>query len=147
MRIEIVKRPDGAGVLRCTREDGSVTWQKQRRHAAHFALHDLTHYAVEKTLGFTQGFFGLVCSGWDMDETTGKGARGPLPPQALEVEQIVGALDAERGVGVLWTLDEFREYSKSSLTPEQLESVRKLRAELFMQWRAVTPGDKLELTF
>ncbi|MFM2126039.1 MAG: hypothetical protein RL328_2490, partial [Acidobacteriota bacterium] len=29
MRVEIAKRADGAGVLRCTRDDGSVTWQKQ----------------------------------------------------------------------------------------------------------------------
>ena len=73
LKIEIVKQPDGAGVLRCTRKDGSVTWQKQTKHAAHFALHDLTHYAVESTLGCRQGFFGLVAEGWDIEDTTGKG--------------------------------------------------------------------------
>jgi hypothetical protein len=51
MKVEIVKRADGAGVLRCTRADGSVTWQKQEKHGVHFALHDLTHFAVETTLG------------------------------------------------------------------------------------------------
>ena len=30
MLVEISKRADGAGVLRCTRRDGSVTWQKQK---------------------------------------------------------------------------------------------------------------------
>jgi len=49
LRVEITKRADGAGVLRCVRDDGSVTWQKHDRHAAFFALHDLTHYAVETT--------------------------------------------------------------------------------------------------
>ena len=76
LQIEIVKQPDGAGVLRCVRQDGSVTWQKQTRHAAHFALHDLTHYAVETALGYRRGFFGLIAEGWDVDDTTGKGARG-----------------------------------------------------------------------
>lgn len=67
-------RADGAGVLRCTRRDGSVTWQKQEKHAAHFAPHDLTHYAVETALGYRRGFFGLFdaerASGvlWTADE-------------------------------------------------------------------------------
>ncbi len=50
LTVQIAKRTDGSSVLRCTRADGSVTWQKQTRHAMHFALHDLTHFAVESTL-------------------------------------------------------------------------------------------------
>jgi hypothetical protein len=85
LKIEIVRRADGAGLLRCTRADGSVTWQKQsERHAVHFIHHDLTHFAVETTLGYTQGFFGLVAAGWNIEDTTGKGARGPLPHEAGE---------------------------------------------------------------
>jgi hypothetical protein len=38
MRITIEKRPDGGGVLRGNWNHGSVTWQKQTRHAAHFAI-------------------------------------------------------------------------------------------------------------
>jgi hypothetical protein len=82
--IEIAKRANGAGVLRCTRQDGSVTWQKQTKHAAHFALHDLTHYAVETALGYRRGFFGLIAEGWDVEDTTGKGARGALPARRLK---------------------------------------------------------------
>jgi len=52
LQIEIAKQPDGAGILRCTRHDGSITWQKQTKRAAHFALHDLTHYAVETALSY-----------------------------------------------------------------------------------------------
>ena len=70
LRIQITKRPDGNGVLRCVRADGSVTWQKQERHAAFFALHDLTHFAVESTLGFRRGFYGLLAEGWDVEDTT-----------------------------------------------------------------------------
>src|ERR1035438_8851808 len=84
LQIEILKQSDGSGVLRCTRADGSVSWQKQAKHAAHFALHDLTHYAVETALGYKQGFFGLIARGWEVEDTTGKGARGAIPPEALE---------------------------------------------------------------
>jgi hypothetical protein len=116
LRIEIVKRADGAGVLRCARSDGSITWQKQTRHAAHFAVHDLTHYAVETVLGCRRGFFGLIAEGWDVEETGGKAARGAVPPEAVEVERIVGLFDAERGVGAHWTAEEFNEFAPRALT-------------------------------
>jgi hypothetical protein len=104
--------------LRCVRADGSATWQKQgTRHAAFFALHDLTHVAVESTLGFRNGFFGLVAQGWEIDDTTGKGARGPLPSGAAEVEYIVGTLDAERvaSSGLRRTLTNTRPFMRGRL--------------------------------
>ena len=147
MRIEIVKRSDGAGVLRCTRDDGSITWQKQPKHGAHFALHDLTHYAVESTLGYRHGFFGLIADGWEIDETTGKGARGPLPPEAREVERIVGLFDGERAAGVLWTTVEFNNNAGRKLTEHEIQRIRAARAELFQRWFAVPAGEALQLEF
>ncbi|HTC89518.1 MAG TPA: hypothetical protein VK686_14525 [Bryobacteraceae bacterium] len=157
--IQITKRSDGGGVLRCVRSDGSVTWQKQEsRHAAFFALHDLTHFAVESTLGFKRGFFGLVAEGWDIEETTGKQARGPLPSEAQEVEYIVGALDSERASGAIWPAADFNEqaaiHARSvglpeprRCTDEELSQMRQRRAELFAEWRAVEPEKTLELRF
>jgi hypothetical protein len=147
LQIEIVKQPDGAGVLRCTRQDGSVTWQKQTRHAAHFALHDLTHFAVETALGYGCGFFGLIAQGWDMEDTTGKGARGAVPAEAIEVERIVGLFDSERGSGAIWAPEEFNEFAPRPLTSAEIQSVRSLRGALFQRWFAVAPGEKLVLQF
>jgi hypothetical protein len=147
LQIEISRQPDAAVVMRCTRDDGSVTWQKQTGHAAHFVLHDLTHYAVETVLDYRRGFFGLIAEGWDMDDTTGKGARGPLPAEAAEVERMVGLFDSERGSGVLWTVEEFNEFAPRPLTEIDIQSVRSLRASLFRQWFAVAPGEKLHLRF
>ena len=147
LRIEIVKRADGAGVLRCTRQDGSVSWQKQQRHGAHFALHDLTHFAVETILGCRRGFFGLIAAGWDIEDTTGKGARGVLPEEAAEVERTVGLLDAERASRAEWSAAEFNANAGRTLTEEELRRIRELRAKLFVQWAAVAPGDALVLEF
>jgi hypothetical protein len=110
-------------------------------------LHDLTHYAVEMTLGYRHGFFGLVAEGWDLEDTTGKGARGSLAAEAVEVEQIVGLFDSERGSGVLWTAAEFNEFAPRTLTAEEIQNIRASRANLFHQWFAVPPGGKLKLTF
>ena len=152
MRVQITKRADGAGVLRCVRADGSVTWQKQTdRHAAFFALHDLTHFAVETTLGLHRGFFGLIAEGWDIEDTTGKGARGPLPPEAGEAEQLVGLFFAERASGVIWTVDEFNEFATMNgvrqLSFDEIVRVKKKRSELIQQWSAVAPGATLELQY
>lgn len=147
LRIEIIKRPDGAGLIRCIRQDGSVTWQKQTRHAVHFALHDLTHYSVETALGYRRGFFGLIADGWDVDDTTGKGSRGNLPAEALEVERIVGLFDAERAGGKDWTYEEFNQHYPRPLTEADIHSVRAMRSELFQKWFSVAPGQNLELTF
>ncbi len=142
-----MKQPDHAVVLRCIRENGSFTWQKHTRHAAHFVLHDLTHYVVETLLIYKRGFFGLIAEGWDIDETTGKGARGPVPAETGEVEQIVGLFDTERGSSVLWTSEEFNEFSPRILTGVDIQKVRTLRGTLLRQWFAIEPGQKLELHF
>ena len=152
MRVQITKKADGSGVLRCVRDDGSVTWQKQTdRHAAYFALHDLSHFAVETTLGLRRGFFGLIAEGWDIEDTTGKGARGSLPPEAGEAEMIVGLFSAERASGVIWTVDDFRESAAMvgtrALSVDEIARVKKMRSKLFEQWSAVEPGATLELRF
>jgi hypothetical protein len=147
LRIEMAKQADGSGILRCTRDDGSVTWQKQAKHAAFFALHDLTHFAVETALGYRRGFFGLIDEGWEIDETTGKGARGALPAEAVEVERIVGLFDSERGSGTLWTVAEFSEFAPRPLTEAEIQKVRATRGALFREWFAVAPGQTLQLSF
>lgn len=157
--IRITKRPDGCAVLQCVRADGSVTWQKQEsRHAGFFALHDLTHFAVESTLGLRRGFYGLIAEGWNVEDTTGKGARGPLPHEAVEVEFLVGLLDAERASATLWTAGEFNEHAAiraaasgqaapRRLSDEDLLRVRNLRARLFKQWLDLHPGASIELDY
>jgi hypothetical protein len=147
LKIQMSKQKDGAVVLGCTRADASITWQRQTKHAAFFVLHDLTHYAVETTLGCRNGFFGLVSAGWDLEDTTGKGARGPLPAETVEVEKIVGLFDSERGSGVPWTVEEFNGFSPLPLTQEQIQGVRTLRGSLFQQWFALPSGQTLELQF
>lgn len=157
--IQITKRVDGSSVLRCARADGSVTWQKQdSKHAAFFVYHDLTHFAVESVLGYRQGFFGLIAQGWEIDDTTGKGSRGRLPDEALEVENLVGLLDRERGSFALWAVQEFNDAAAleasamgrptpRQLSPEDMTQVKTRRSELFSQWRALPVGECLQLQF
>jgi hypothetical protein len=157
--LQFTKRTDGGALLRCVRDDGSATWQKQQGdHATFFPLHDLTHYAVETELGFMRGFYGLIVDGWAIEETTGKTARGPLPDEAIEVEYVVSALAAERASGAVSPAEEFNQLAKTFArakglsqprprTDADLSRVRSRMDELFLRWRTLAPGDTLELAF
>jgi hypothetical protein len=126
--IEFTKRADGRTVLRCARADGSVTWQcNDDQNARFFPLHDLTHYAVETELGFAHGFFGLIAEGWDIDETTGKTARGALPNEAIEVEYIVSAFLAERAGGAAASAAEFNQLAATFADAKGMPAPRPLR--------------------
>lgn len=155
LRIQLVKRADGSTTLRCRRRDGSETWQDQAgRHAGSFAFHDLRHYAVEAVLGVRDGFYGLIADGWDIDDTTGKGMRGPLPIDALVCEELVGLLDRERvGGGSAMSAAEVNAHlaqrlgvrTAQAVTGAQLDQIRHLAAELHDRWSALPAGDTLVL--
>jgi hypothetical protein len=159
VKIQFTKRKDGGALLRCVRDDGSATWQRQDdNRAAFFPFHDLTHYAVETELGFSRGFYGLIAAGWEIADTTGKGPRGPLPNEALEVEYMVGALGAERSGGAVSTAEEFNQLAATfahprgmpqprALTDEESARVRTRIDELFAKWRTLPQGATLELAF
>ena len=160
MKIRIVKRTDGGSVLSCTRADGSVTWQRQEgKNAAFFPVHDLTHYAVETTLGHDRGFYGLVAEGWDIGDFGSPWPRGPMPDDAVTSELIVGFLDAERAGGVQWTAEDLNEKAElynaehgraprwAALTDDDLTRVRKTARALIERWRTLNPGEAIELLF
>jgi len=159
VHIQFTKRKDGNTVLRCVRDDESLTWQRnENQHALFFPIHDLMHYAVETELGFERGFFGLIAEGWDIAETTGKTPQGALPNEALEVEYLVSAFSAERAGGADASAAEFNELAATfasakgmppprQLTDQELAKVRARFDELAMKWRALPPGETLELPF
>jgi hypothetical protein len=159
LKIQFAKQKDGSALLRCIRGDGSVGWQKQQGdHTAFFPIHDLTHYAVETELGFQRGFYGLIAEGWDIADTTGKTARGPLPNEALEVEYLVSAFSAERAGGAIASAAEFNQTAATfanakgmppprHLSDDDLMRVRARFDELALRWRALPLGETLELEF
>src|SRR5438132_6857443 len=154
--IRIKKKSDGSAALSCLRADGSVTWQRQNgQQARFFPLHDLTHYAVECVLGHARGFYGLVAEGWDLTDFGSPWPRGPLPPEVLVSEFIVGFLDRERGAGVEWSAAEFGVAAATyflqngldapgTATVEDLGTVRAKLRKLSAQWPPFPVGTTLK---
>jgi hypothetical protein len=162
LTLRLKKRTGGGSAFTLVRPDGTSTWQRQERHAAFFAHHDLEHFAVESALGLRGAFYGLVAAGWDFDDFLPPYPRGPLPMEALWAETIVGMLDVERAqqmpgapqmsaaelnaqVALKFDMDD--RIPPGSVTADQLAAIRLQCDQLFARWHAVPPGETLELSF
>jgi hypothetical protein len=159
LTIRLSRRSDGAVLLELRRADGTVTWQKRTGPAAEFfAVHDLTHYAVESTLGYRGAFFGLVAEGWDLSDFGTPWRRGPLPTEALAAEVVVGCFDTQRAAGERLTALQCNTSAQSyfatqgrpspvCVSDEELERVRNLLSDLVWRWQATGSGESLEFAF
>lgn len=159
LTIRLTRKHDGAVVFDLRRNDGTSTWQKRSGPTARFfAVHDLTHYAVETELGFRRAFYGLVAEGWDLSDFGHPWPRGPLPDEALPAEVIVGCFDRARATRELLSAEDcnsaaasyFTNAGRSSpvaVTDDDLARVRTRLSELVWQWNALPDGDTMELEF
>ncbi|MBA3672371.1 MAG: hypothetical protein H0W68_10185 [Gemmatimonadaceae bacterium] len=157
--IRLTRRTDGSIVLDLRRPDGTITWQRRTGPTAEFfAVHDLTHYAVETVLGYHSAFYGLVAAGWELDDFGTPWPRGPLPADALPAELIVGMFDTERASGVRLAADAFNDSAASWFSNEgapsrvrisdgQLAEMRETLASLVGRWTSLLPGETMELRF
>ena len=155
MVIQLKKGRDGPATLACVRADGTRTWGKEHPF---FPTHDLTHCAVESVLGFDQAFFGLIATGWDIDDFAKPGASRRMPFQAIVAEHVVGVFDRERALPAPLSVAEFNETVVASLPPAQrdafrlfsdaqLSQMRELRETLEARWFALPVGATMDVEF
>ncbi|HET7229750.1 MAG TPA: hypothetical protein VFJ16_07105 [Longimicrobium sp.] len=157
--LKFSKTKDGTPVLSITRRDGSVAWQKQHDF---FPMHDLTHYAIETTLGLRQAFWGMMADGWEFGDFGTPWPRGPMPnvPEALLAEVSAGWFDsfarhtADDGEGAGLLNAHLAEYcaqhghpSPRTITADEFGRIRRLRDELQARWHALGPREAMELEF
>jgi hypothetical protein len=155
MKVQFKRGKDKRDVLSVVRADGSQSWQHQ--HPG-IPVHDLTHYAVESTLGLKTAFYGLLAQGWDIERLTDRDVRSILPPEGLWTEFVVGLIQTERLSPQTMTASEFngllsRELENSGLTFDrrlndaELDRIREVFAALFFRWRGLKPGESMQLEF
>jgi len=153
LRIRLARGLGKPPVLTCIRADGSTTWH--RLHPA-TALHDLTHFAVETELELSDGVFGLVARGWDLDDFESPERRSQLPPAAIWEEFVVALLLAEASDGREDGAEEFNASLATSLSTggrppgralsgPELARIRAWMRDLAGRWAAIRPGEALEL--
>ena len=155
MLIKITKGRDGPNILTCIRDDGTTTWAKVQDY---FPIHDMTHFVVETTLGISNAFYSLVRDGWDIPDFAVKGSASKLPPQANLVEALVGRLQRDLMPSAEFTAESFNEEvdavldgignpERRHVTDAELARMRARLRELMGEWKALEPGESIELSF
>jgi hypothetical protein len=155
LEVRFKRGKDKKDVLSVVREDGSQSWQHQQPG---IPVHDLTHFAVESTLGLKNAFYGLLAQGWDISRLVDKDVRSILPVEGLWTEFVVGLVQTERLSNEPFSAGEFnemleREKGNHSLkfdrqvTGNELGKIRETFATLFFQWRSLQPGEEITLHF
>ena len=148
--------PCGRDTLVCIRDDGAQIWSKL---VYKMPYHDLTHYAVETTLGLRNAFYGLLAQGWTVEQFTEKnpetGRYPSLPDEAVQAESLVVLFQGAAAGGtpseqVLETLEAAciaNGVPPMPINSEQLDVVRDRLRELWQAWDQLLPGEILELDF
>lgn len=90
MKIEIIKKSRYQCEYTISRNDGSV--EVITLDTKTYLLHDISHFVVEKTLGFKSGFWGMLSQGHSFKELFVKD--NPETGELRFVEQVVGPVQS-----------------------------------------------------
>jgi hypothetical protein len=161
MQVLFTKHTSKPPTLTCIRDDGTTTWFQSKNHGDFFAIHDLTHYAIETILQYDQAFFGLVAHGRNLDDFAGtvhgeKETRA-YPSEALYAEIMAGLLTVAENTNNKLNYGDFITSLKEScvkhstpvpkITEVQIQAIRSRVHELTQRWHSTPEGDTLHLTF
>jgi hypothetical protein len=155
LKVRFTRGKDKKDVLVVVRADGSQSWQHQQPG---IPVHDLTHFAVESTLGLKNGFYGLLAQGWDITRLIDRDVRSILPPEGLWTEFVVGLVQTERLGPEPLSATEFNEQLEKQkanfglkyercLTDDELAGIRQTFLDTYSKWRVLQPGESLYLIF
>lgn len=155
MLIQFKKNTGKAHSIKYIREDGSETWMMAETF---FILHDLSHFAIEKTLGFTTAFNGMIKAGMDIRDFENREKRKAMiiTTEAMYAENMANLFLMELAQGNLEDFnavqqDSFRSagaaFPELHLTATQINSIRDLLKELVTRWKEMPAGESLELSF
>lgn len=123
-----------------------------------FVRHDLSHYAIEKTLGYRKAFLGMLSDGMDINAFQDRNTR-----LKLEVSTEAGWAENMANLFLMETaqgeLNDFNSVlaesfvrigaadSPVSLTPVEVGEIRSLLKRLLADWAALPAGQTMILDF
>ncbi len=156
LRLRFKKKNDGQCVMTAVRADSTSTSSNIGTAGGFGPVHDLTHLVVEQALGIRKGFLGLLAQGKDIADFD-RDAKQWLTTDAYLAEAIAGQMSQDFGTRQPLSTDDFNWTVRDTLTrggvrcdysdlsAEQLAAMRARLDELVAQWRAIAPGEALEL--
>ena len=155
MLLRITKNYDKPHIILYRRDDGSETWMYAEDF---FVRHDLSHYCLEKLLGYTTAFMGMLNNGMDVKDFEDRDKRKQmiLSREALYAENIANLFLMEIAQGNfknfnLIAKESFESWNREFPAPVLLENditrIRESLRALLNSWKELPPGKTIELSF
>jgi len=155
MVMKFTRNGDKPHVICCQRDGGTQTWM----HADEFfVLHDLSHYVLEKALGYQTAFMGMLNNGMDIKdfEDREKRMRITVTLEARHAENMANLFLMEQFQGRLENFNQVCLEAFQSANPgfpapvigeQDVSAIRMELAKQVRAWSALQAGQTMELPF
>jgi hypothetical protein len=155
MLLLITKNISKPHVILYRRDNGTETWM----YADDFyARHDLSHYCIEKNLGYTTAFMGMLNNGMDVKDFEDRTIRKQLTisKEALYAENMANLFFMEIAQGEFEDFNQVskqtfearnKEFSPPVLSESEIINIRKSLRRLLKEWTDLAVGKTMELSF
>lgn len=155
MLIRITRHSNKPHTIKYIRDNGTETWMPADDF---FVRHDLSHYALEKILGYRTAFNGMLNNGMgikDFEDRT-KRAQILVTDEATYAENMANLFLGETVQGEFPDFNAVQQetyaamktnYAAITLPVEKIKAIRSYLRELLQQWDSLPEGNSLELTF
>lgn len=154
MLLQLTKNNGKPHIIKYIRDNGTETWMYSDDF---FIRHDLSHYAIEKTLGYTTAFNGMLNNGMEIKdfEDPEKRMAMQLTEEAFYAENMANLFLMEIAQG---NLDDFNtvqqaafeslgiQFPKITLAGGKINEIRSYLRKLLKQWNELPTGETIELS-
>jgi hypothetical protein len=155
MQLSITKNTNKPHVLLYKRDNGTETWMSTGEF---FVRHDLSHYAIEKTLGYNTAFMGMINNGMDIRDFEDRNKRLsiPLTAEGVYAENMANLFLMEIAQGETEDMNQVIQNSFVNmglshdpvrLSEIELKAIRSFLRQLLDNWNTLPAGQTMVLDF
>ncbi len=155
MQLRITKNRGKPHLLSYKRDNGTETWMSAGEF---FVRHDLSHYAIEKTLSYATAFMGMLNNGMDIKdfEDRDKRLRIPLTTEGIYAENMANLFLMEIAQGGMEDMNQVIADSFIAmgcpvppvrLSSAEITAVQSRLRQLLGDWDALPDGQTMILEF
>lgn len=155
MKLQITKNNGKPHVILYKRDDGTETWMQADDFFVH---HDLSHFALEKTLGYKMAFMGMLSNGMEINDFENREKRKQIAitEEAVYAENMANFFLMETAQGNFENFnkilqDSFKRMNTSLSAPflseKEILSIREYLKQLIAEWKELPAGERIYLDY
>ena len=155
MEMRVTKNTDKPHIILYERNDGSQTWMCADEF---FVMHDLSHYALEKKLGYKAGFMGMLNDGINIKDfedrekrrtmiVSKEGAYAENMANLFLIETYQGNFENFNIVSKQVFESTWKNFPSPDLSDKDIDDIRKYLKTLLKEWNQLPAGKTMTLKF